>query len=31
MRMRMGRGEGVTGHNCKNGDIFAAFSSQQKQ
>jgi len=31
MRMRMGKGEGVKEHNCKNGGRCAAFASQHKQ
>jgi hypothetical protein len=31
MRLRMGRGEGVKQHSCKNGDRHAGFTSHQKQ
>ena len=31
MRMRIGRGEGVKEHSCKNGDRREVFTSQQKQ
>jgi hypothetical protein len=31
MRIRIGRGEGIKEHNCKNGDRLTVFTSQQKK